>query len=90
MWLVVRFYVWIKTFKVLSWVLCFLKHVNMDILKEKVDKSLKYVSIKVVQSNLQECITWPKKSRKGKQRWNKDCMNSKIFERKLNTQIKTN
>jgi hypothetical protein len=53
-------------------------------------KHFKYPSIKATQSNSRKCITWPKKSRKGKQRWNKDCMNSKIFERKLNTQIKTN
>jgi hypothetical protein len=39
------------------------------------------------QSNLQKCITWPKKSRKGKQRWNKPCPNSKIFPRKLSNQI---
>ncbi len=38
-------------------------------------KNFKYLSIKVIQSNLQKCITWPKKSRKGKQRWNKACMN---------------
>jgi hypothetical protein len=60
----------------------------MDILKEKVDKSLKYVSIKVVQSNLQECITWPKKSRNNKQEWNKAYIGSGICPRKLNTLVK--
>jgi len=30
-------------------------------------KKIKYA----IQSNLQKCITWPKKSRKGKQGWNK-------------------
>jgi hypothetical protein len=35
--------------------------------KEKVCKELKYVFIKSVQANLQKCIIWPKKSRKGRQ-----------------------
>jgi hypothetical protein len=34
--------------------------------KEKVCKDLKYVSIKSIQANQQKCITWPKKSGKGR------------------------
>ncbi len=34
-------------------------------IKEKVCKDLRYVSIKFVEADLQKCITWPKKSRKG-------------------------
>jgi hypothetical protein len=34
--------------------------------KEKICKDLQYVSIKFVQGDLQKCITWPKKSKKGK------------------------
>jgi hypothetical protein len=33
----------------------------------KVYKGLKYVSIKIAQFNLQKCITWTKKSSKGRQ-----------------------
>jgi hypothetical protein len=33
----------------------------------------KYVSIKSIQSNLKNGITWPKKFRKGKSEWNKVC-----------------
>ncbi len=53
-----------------------------------ISKGLKYTSIKVVQENLQKCITWPKSLRKGKQEWNKTCVNSNLPERKLNTQVK--
>ncbi len=38
---------------------------------EKVCKGLKDVSIKITQFDLQKCVTLLKKSRKGKQEWNK-------------------
>ncbi len=38
---------------------------------EKVCKGLKYVLIKSTYENVQKCITWPKKSSKGWQEWNK-------------------
>jgi hypothetical protein len=34
--------------------------------KEKVGNCLKYVSINSLQTNLQKCISWPKKSKKGR------------------------
>jgi hypothetical protein len=43
----------------------FLKACQHGIAKEKVCKDLKYVSIKFTQVDLQKCITWHKKSRKG-------------------------
>jgi hypothetical protein len=45
--------------------------------------------MKATQTNLQKCLTWPKKSGKGKQEWTKVGANSKIHPRKLNTQMKT-
>jgi hypothetical protein len=50
--------------------------------KEKVCKNLKHISIKLAQSYLQKCITWPKKFRKGRYEW------TKIHPRKLNTPVK--
>jgi hypothetical protein len=47
-----------------------------------------YVSIKVAQGYLQKCITWPKKSRKGRQEWNKTCVNYGLPLRKLNALVK--
>jgi hypothetical protein len=35
--------------------------------KEKVCKNLKFVSIKSTEFDFKKCITWPKKSRKGRQ-----------------------
>jgi hypothetical protein len=67
----------------------FLKHVNMGQLKKKVHKNLKHISIKSTKSNLQMCITWPKKSRKRKREWTKACSDFGIHPRKLNTPIKT-
>jgi hypothetical protein len=73
-----------KVFKVHALSMCFPKHANMG---QQRNKNLNYVSIKVVQSNVQKCITWPKKSRKGRQKWNKTCMDFEIFPRKLNTLV---
>ncbi len=41
---------------------------------EKVITSLKQVSVKAAQGNLQKIITWTKKSRKGKQEWERACV----------------
>jgi 5'-3' exonuclease len=57
--------------------------------KEKVCKDLKYVSIRSTHAYLQKCITWRKKSRKGKQEWNKACVETSICPKKLNTPMKT-
>jgi hypothetical protein len=68
----------------------FSKACQYGIKTEKVDKSFKYVSIKVVQSNLQKCIPWPKKSKNNKQEWNKAYIGFGICPRKLNTLVKIN
>ncbi len=47
------------------------------------------MSIKNAQSNIQKCITWLKKFGKGKQEWNKECMDARIDPRKLNTLVNT-
>jgi hypothetical protein len=41
---------------------------------DKVYKNLKYVFIKFTQTCLHKCITWPNKSSKGYQKWNKACI----------------
>ncbi len=45
----------------------FSKACQYGIAKEKNYENLKYVSIKSTQTNLQKCITWFKKSGKGRQ-----------------------
>jgi hypothetical protein len=52
-------------------------------------KDLKYVYVKFVQEDMQKCITWPKKSRKGRQEWNKAYVEIGIHPKKLNTLLKT-
>jgi hypothetical protein len=49
---------------------------------------LKYIFIKSAQSDLQKCITWPKKFGKGKQEWTKACIDFRIHPKKLNTFVK--
>ncbi len=51
-------------------------------------KDLKYVSIKFAQADLQKCITWRKKSGKGRHEWNKACVETNIHQRKLNILVK--
>ncbi len=38
---------------------------------------------------MQKCITWPNKSNKGRQEWNKACIEIGLKPRKLNTPVKT-
>ncbi len=42
---------------------------------EKVCKGLKFLFVKVVQLDLQKCIILPKTLGKGRQEWNKACVN---------------
>jgi hypothetical protein len=42
--------------------------------EERVCKNLMFVSIKSAQFDIHKCITWPKKSRKGRQKWMKVCI----------------
>jgi hypothetical protein len=51
---------------------------------EKLCKDLQYVSIKIAQRYLQNCITWPKRFENGKQKRDKACVNSSLPPRKLN------
>jgi hypothetical protein len=41
------------------------------------------------QAALQKTITWTKKSRKRRQEWEKACMDSGLWLRKLKTHVKT-
>jgi hypothetical protein len=56
----------------------FSKACQYGIAKEKVCRNLKYVFIKFAQANLQKCITWLKKSKKGIHEWNKACVEIEI------------
>jgi hypothetical protein len=67
----------------------FSKPYQYGIAKKKVCKNLKHISIKSTQFNLQKCITWPKKSRKGRHECTKTCINYRIRLKKQNTPIKT-
>jgi hypothetical protein len=58
------------------------------ITNDKMCIGLSYAFIKDVQGAIQKCITWPKKSGKGKQAWDKACIDFKIRPRKLNTHVK--
>jgi hypothetical protein len=62
------------------------QYVTID---KKICKNFKFVSIEFVQSNLQKCIIWPKKSRKGRQESTKACLDSNLPPRKLNIPMKT-
>jgi hypothetical protein len=52
-------------------------------------KGLKEVSLKDAQKSLQSCITWTKKSGKGRQEWDKACIDAGLPSRKLKTHVKT-
>jgi hypothetical protein len=60
----------------------FSKASQYALVDEKICKGLKYISIKTAQFDLHKCITWPKKSRKGKQEWNKACAYSNFPQKK--------
>jgi hypothetical protein len=50
---------------------------------EKNYENLTYVSIKLHEGDLQKLITWPKKSRKSKQKWIKTCVDFNLPEKKI-------
>jgi hypothetical protein len=67
--------VWIEVFKahVLNMPsLRLVKYATID--QERMCKGLKYVFIKFSSTNLQKCITLPKNSKEGKQKWMKAYM----------------
>jgi hypothetical protein len=55
---------------------------------ERMSKGLKCVSIKLAQANLQKCITYLKKSKKGKHEWMKTYIITNLRHIKLNTNKK--
>jgi hypothetical protein len=55
---------------------------------EKMCKSLKYVFVKAIQTNLQKNIAWHKKFGRGRQEWTKTCFDFGIHRRKLNILVK--
>jgi len=57
-------------------------------INEKMYTSLSYTFIKYIQGVIQKCITWPKKMGKGKQTWDKVCIDSKLKPIQLNTLVK--
>jgi len=67
----------------------FSKACQYGTVEQKVCKVLKYVFMKFVQTYLQKCITWPKKSTKGRHEWNKACVEIDIHPIKLNNPMKT-
>ncbi len=86
--LIMKFWGWKRVSMALVLIIHFLEPISM-LLPKRVCKHLKFVSIKFVYSYIQKCITWPRKSRKGKQEWKKACIESKIQPKKLNTFVKT-
>jgi hypothetical protein len=66
----------------------FSKTCQYDTTYEKVCKKLIYVFIKFTQIYLQKFITWPKKSLKGRQEWDKTYIKVKICLTKLNNLFK--
>jgi hypothetical protein len=66
----------------------FSKACQYGIVEEKICINLKYAFIKSTQAYLQKCITWLKKSKKGKQEWNKPCLEIEIRPENLNNPIK--
>ncbi len=56
---------------------------------ENVTTNLKQVNVKVAQGNLQKTITWTKKSKKGRQEWERECVERGLQPQKLKTLVKT-
>jgi hypothetical protein len=53
------------------------------IIDDKMCIGLSYAFIKDVQGAIQKCITWLKKSRKGRQAWDKTYIDLKLRPKKL-------
>ena len=51
--------------------------------------SMKHVSLKNAQSTLQKIITWTKNNGKGRQEWEKTCIEAGLPSRRLKTLVKT-
>jgi hypothetical protein len=68
---------------------CFFQGMLMEQINENVCRNIKYVFIKFAQTNMQKCITWPKKPKNCSQEWDKACVEGDLHLRKLNTLVKT-
>jgi hypothetical protein len=55
---------------------------------EKVTNDLKHVSVKAIQGSVEKMLTWTKKLGKGRQKWEKACVESGLWPRKLQTPMK--
>ncbi len=60
----------------------------MGLLRRNIAKGMRFVSIMNAQFNIKKCISQSKKFGKGKQEWNKPCMDVRIHPKKLNTLVK--
>jgi hypothetical protein len=67
-----------KFFKVFILAMFFSKACQYATTDEKVCKNIKFVSTKYTHIDLQKCITWPKKSKKGRKKLNKACLDSNL------------
>ncbi len=52
---------------------------------EKVINDLKHVSVKATQGSVQEMFTWTKSLGKGRQKWEKACVENGLWLHKLQT-----
>ncbi len=84
-WLVVKFWVWMRVLRYLLYPCGFQNMPIWDNKRKNLQKL--HLSIKVVQFDLQKCITWPNNPRKWRQEWSKDWMEFGICPRKFNTPI---
>ncbi len=67
----------------------FFKTCQYVTIEEKICKDLKFVSIKLAESDIHKCIIWFQIFGKGGQKWSKACIDVGIQPRKLNAPIKT-
>jgi hypothetical protein len=56
---------------------------------EKVATGLPFAFIKAIQFVIKKCISWLNKSAKGKQTWEKTCIEFRLRPKKFNTFTKT-
>jgi hypothetical protein len=80
--------IWRKTSKALALAMHFLKHTNMGQQRRKFAKTLYMFSLSL-PNLICKLHNLVKKSSKGKQKWNKTCVDFGFCPRKLNIPIKT-
>jgi hypothetical protein len=67
----------------------FSKTCQYAIIEKKICKNLKFIFVKSTEFDIQKCVTWPRKSGKGRQEWSNACTDMEFQPRKLNTLVKT-